>query len=78
MATGDAGFAHTDEILANVVESHKLPIRLHIYVSTQTPNLGLSLRTTQASRAWHSPVITRRKVMRRQKGSRALDTTLIW
>lgn len=56
MATGDAGFAHTDEILAIVVESHNLPIRLHIYVSTQTPNLGLSLRTPQASRARHCPL----------------------
>lgn len=33
---------HTDEIPANVVESLKFPIRLHIYVSTQTPNLGSS------------------------------------
>lgn len=37
VATEDAGFAHTDEILADTAASHKLPNWLHIYISTRPP-----------------------------------------
>lgn len=45
----DAGFARTDEILANGAEAHRLPIGFHIHVSTWPRDQP----TTEARRASH-------------------------
>lgn len=74
MATGDAGFAYTDEILANVAELHKLPIQLHIYASTSS-----QINTEQSLQGVALPsVITGKNATRRQRDSKALHTSLIW
>lgn len=74
MATGDAGFSHTDELLANVAELHKLPIRLHIYASASS-----RINTEQSLQGVALPsVITGKNAMGRQRDSRALHTSVIW
>lgn len=72
MATEDAGFTHTDEILANTAASYELPKWLHICVSTPSPPPPKSTQNhgnTGLQGAQLPPVITRRKATTGQDSS---------
>ena len=61
MASEDAGFAHTDEILADTAASHKLPNLLHIYISTRISHFQIAICLqdpplgSQESPSFHTP-----------------------